>query len=88
MSEIVFDCDDDFYDEDEMMCTTCNGTGTIHGCCDDLCRSQGWDEFGAACSHPRACFSCNGAGYIVMQPAALPPALGRLLKEEETHGKR
>ncbi len=63
--QIVIESDDEGYEDDgEIFCTTCNGTGTIHGWCDDLCRSRGWDEHGADCENPRACFSCKGEGVI------------------------
>ena len=59
--ELYPDSDDEFHGD--IWCTTCNGTGTIHGCFDDLCRSRGWDEHGADCKKAKTCFFCGGSGY-------------------------
>jgi hypothetical protein len=40
--QIIIESDyDECEDNGEIFCTTCNGTGTVHGCCDNLCRSRG-----------------------------------------------
>lgn len=65
MSEKKVVLEEDDYEDDDgvMFCTTCNGTGFVHGCCDDLCRANGEPAL-VACHHPKACFTCGGEGAV------------------------
>lgn len=64
MPERIILPNEDFDENGPLMCMACNGTGTVHGCCDDLCRGRGWDEHGADCKCPRFCSVCEGGGYL------------------------
>jgi len=61
MIETVFEPWDE--DDGTIHCTTCSGSGWVHGCCDDLCRASGDSAFDS-CMNARICFTCEGNGYV------------------------